>query len=184
VFTKKIGPTGPQGKAKRCGSKDDVVKLTSYRDEIGHEIDGHGEISDQSDQDKLAPPRNSVIAEQSPQEHDAVRNETDERASCGTATDSEEDCYEEQVASQSDGRCDEQPLRHRHARDIDRPKPNDNPHGGIATPTDSRTVSDEPGLAGSVTAIDSVDHLNKARSLPKEAPLSRRGQPFGCRWRE
>ncbi len=59
---------------------DRVVELARDGNEVGHEVEGKGEVPQQADEQKLAPPGNSRITQQPVDEDDAVRDESSQRA--------------------------------------------------------------------------------------------------------
>ena len=62
-------------RAQHEADEDDVVELAGDRNEVRDEIERQREIADQPDQQKLASTRHSRIANQTPHQHDAVRDE-------------------------------------------------------------------------------------------------------------
>src|SRR4051794_13781625 len=54
---------------------DRVVEEPDDRDEVGHEVEGHREVRDDHTEDDLPPPGHAVVAEQAPEEHDAIGDE-------------------------------------------------------------------------------------------------------------
>ena len=56
-----------------------IIELPCYRDEVGHEIEGQGEVGDESQQNQLASTRDALLSNEATHEQDAVRNEGGER---------------------------------------------------------------------------------------------------------
>ena len=68
-----------QQDADREHDEDRVVELAGDRDEVGDQVDRRHHVGDHSHEQRLAPPVHARVGEQSLEEHDAVRDQADER---------------------------------------------------------------------------------------------------------
>lgn len=72
--------TGVNQVPQHEGENDRVVELARDGNEVGHEVEGKGEVPQQADEQKLSPPGNARITQQPVDEDGAVRDESSQRA--------------------------------------------------------------------------------------------------------
>ena len=70
-----LASCGARDVGDRCRDENCVVQLPGYRNEVGDEIERHGEVRDQQHQRQLRPARHSLVVDEPFAENEAVRDE-------------------------------------------------------------------------------------------------------------
>ena len=78
-----LRPAATQHRTQHQRDDDRVVKLASYRNEVGNKIERHRQVADQGKDEDLSGPRDARIAQQPPKQDDAVWDETGKRSRLG-----------------------------------------------------------------------------------------------------
>jgi hypothetical protein len=79
-------PPGPaHDDAQHERDQDRFVQLAGDGDEVGHQVEGKGEVADEQEDERLAPPRHAPLGEQAAEQHDAVRDEPGQGTGVGVA---------------------------------------------------------------------------------------------------
>jgi hypothetical protein len=75
VLAKQHRPRAPYEAAQHERDEDRVVELARDGDEVGHQVERHGEIDEREPGRELPPGRHPRIGEQPLEQHGAVRHE-------------------------------------------------------------------------------------------------------------
>ncbi len=79
MLTQQRTAVSPHERSEYEGDDDHVIQLAGDRDEVGNEVEGQRQISDQGHEEQLAAARHARVGEKAPHQHDAVGNEAGER---------------------------------------------------------------------------------------------------------
>lgn len=109
VLAQELGPSGAKRVPKRQRGDEDIVQLTGNRDEVRYEVDRNRQIGDQREQNQLAPSRDTLIPNQTAQQHEAIRDEARERPRLCPPTDDNQDRDQREIRKEADAGSDEQP---------------------------------------------------------------------------
>jgi hypothetical protein len=110
VLGQQVRTARSQRVTKRQRGDDDVIELPDDWNEVRHQVDWNREIDDKRKEGELSTARNPIIADQATQQHQAVRNEADERTSFHPSTRDEQSRDQCDVQKESGADADEQPL--------------------------------------------------------------------------
>jgi hypothetical protein len=102
-----LGAAGAQDGAQNECDDDRVVELAEDRDEVGDQIERHGEVCDQCEQQQLGAARRARVGGEAAEQDHAVRHEHDERARLRTLAGSHERADDEREQRQHDSRNEE-----------------------------------------------------------------------------
>jgi hypothetical protein len=100
-----------EDRSQRQGDDDGVVELTGDWDEVRNHIEGKREVSQQGDDEGPVPARHAGVAEQAPEQDDAVRDESGERARVCAPPRKREASDEDPVDDECRETEEQQPLR-------------------------------------------------------------------------
>jgi hypothetical protein len=118
VYERRVGCSKDATQDK--GDNDSVVKLSRYRDEVGHQIEWRGQVCDHQSQQRLSRPRHARISDQTPEKDDAVWDESGQRAGVGPAAGRNQCEHRRRVDDQETRSHDQCPLKERHTRERSR----------------------------------------------------------------
>jgi len=100
-----------EDRSQRQGDDDGVVELTGDWDEVRNHIEGKREVSQQGDDEGPVPARHAGVAEQAPEQDDAVRDESGERSRVCAPPRKREASDEDPVDDECRETEEQQPLR-------------------------------------------------------------------------
>jgi hypothetical protein len=115
VLAQKLLAAGAKEGSEYERDEDRVVELAGDGDEVGYEIEGHREVGDQRDYERLTRSGDPVVGKQAAEQHDAVRNETGERTRVGATTHNEQGEDERALDQKCRSHPDRGPVPGRHA---------------------------------------------------------------------
>ena len=92
--------------AERERGDEHIVELAGNGDEVRYEVDRDRQIDDQGDQNELAPPRDTFIANQAAQQHEAIRDDARERSRLCPPTHEKQDRDQREIRKERDADSD------------------------------------------------------------------------------
>jgi len=121
VLLDEFGTAASEDRAKYQRDEDGVIELSGYRNEVGDEVEGQGEVADERAEQELVTAPDAGVAHEPTKEHDAIGDEPGKRARGRAPSEQQQREYEQPVGGKDCGTSEQEPPRRAHGRNTARP---------------------------------------------------------------